>query len=133
MQVILAAFPTMPLESRVDFVSPSLDPTTRSIRVRGTLDNHDGRLLADMYGTLVVTVDDGRDSIVVPASAVVHKLDAAFVFVQIASGEHSSRFERRQVAAATVDGSRVRVTRGLAAGDVVVQRGALALFDEMRR
>jgi RND family efflux transporter MFP subunit len=133
MSVVLAAFPNLPLESRVDFVSPSLDPTTRSIRIRGTLDNREGRLLSDMYGTMSVTVDDGRNSIVIPSSSVVHKLEASYVFVQVSTSGLGTRYERRPVAAETVDESRMRVTSGLKVGETVVQRGALALFDEMRR
>jgi membrane fusion protein, heavy metal efflux system len=135
MVVQLAAFQEFPIECALEAISPQLDGATRSIRIRGRIDNRDRGLLADMYGTLLVTVDEGRGSIVVPMDAVVHKLQSSFAFVRTASSSPGGAFtfEKREVAVETVDPSRLRVTHGLAAGDVVVSRGALALFQELER
>jgi len=133
MKVRIAAFPSLPIECTVDFISPQLDAATRSIRIRGTIDNHDRRLLADMYGTLVVTVDDGKNSIVVPAEAIVRKLQSSYAFLRTkapADGK-AGTFERREVAVETVDQDRLRVIKGLAAGDVIASRGTLGLYQEM--
>jgi cobalt-zinc-cadmium efflux system membrane fusion protein len=132
MAVRLAAFPERPIECSVDAISPALDSATRSIRIRGQIDNPDRSLLSDMYGTLLVTVDDGRGSIVVPAEAVIHKLQSSYAFVRVRppAEDGTVAFERREVVAETVDHERLRVTKGLAAGDVVVSHGALALFQE---
>jgi cobalt-zinc-cadmium efflux system membrane fusion protein len=132
MAVRLAAFPERSIECSVDAISPALDAATRCIRIRGQIDNADKSLLADMYGTLSVTVDEGRGSIVVPAEAVVHKLQSSYVLARIRppAADGAVAFEKREVVAETVDHDRVRVTKGLAAGDVVVSHGALALFQE---
>jgi multidrug efflux pump subunit AcrA (membrane-fusion protein) len=67
----------------VRWISPVIDVNTRAIKIRGELDNSDGRLLAQMYATLIVTVNDGSGSIVVPADAVVRKGPQAYVFVRV--------------------------------------------------
>jgi len=133
--VRIAAFPSLPLECRVDFISPQLDVATRSIRIRGTIDNRDRRLLADMYGTLLVTIDQGKDSIIVPAEAVVRKLQKSYAFVQIRAPSEGTvgRFEKRPITVETVDQDRLRVTQGLSAGEVIASRGALGLDQEMER
>jgi RND family efflux transporter MFP subunit len=135
MKVRIAAFPSLPIECTVDFISPQLDTGTRSIKIRGTIDNHDRRLLADMYGTLLVTIDDGKNSIIVPAEAIVRKLQTSYAFVRKAgpSEGKAGTFERREVTVETVDQDRVRVVKGLAAGEVVASRGTLGLYQEMDR
>jgi len=133
--VKIAAFPSLPVECSVDFISPQLDVATRSIRIRGTIDNRDRRLLADMYGTLLVTIDEGKASIIVPADAVVRKLDKSYVFVETRAPSEgkAALFEKRPVTVETVDQDRLRVTRGLSAGEVIASRGVLGLDQEMER
>ncbi|HEV3027529.1 MAG TPA: efflux RND transporter periplasmic adaptor subunit, partial [Planctomycetota bacterium] len=131
----IAAFPSLPVESTVEFISPQLDVATRSIRIRGTIDNRDRRLLADMYGSLLVTIDEGRNSVIIPAEAVVRKLQTSYAFVRTRppGGGNAGTFEKREVSVDTVDQDRLRVTKGLAAGDVIVSRGTLGLYQEMER
>jgi len=133
--VRIAAFPSLPVECTIDFISPQLDVTTRSIRVRGTIDNRERRLLADMYGTLIVTVDEGKDSIIVPAEAVVRKLQTTYAFVRTRppSEGKAGTFERREITVETVDQDLLRVTKGLSAGGVIAVRGTLGLYQEMDR
>ena len=97
MNVILASDPehALPGDYSVTWISPVIDANTRSIKIRGELDNSDGRLLAQMYATLVVTVNDGNGSIVVPTDAVVRKGPQAYVFVVIPRNSGKSRGGKR--------------------------------------
>jgi cobalt-zinc-cadmium efflux system membrane fusion protein len=98
MTVIVASHPDEPRECTVEWVSPVLDANTRSIRIRGSLDNRDGRLLADMYCTILLQIEDPKDSILLPSDAVVRREDAAFVFVRTtAAADGSATYERRAV------------------------------------
>jgi len=134
-KIRIAAFPSLPVECAVEFISPQLDVATRSIRIRGTIDNRDRRLLADMYGSLLVTIDEGRNSIIIPAEAVVRKLQTSYAFVRTRppGAGSAGTFEKREVSVDTVDQDRLRVTKGLAAGDIIVSRGTLGLYQEMER
>jgi hypothetical protein len=82
-----------------------------------------------------VTIDEGRNSIIIPAEAVVRKLQASYVLVRTRApaGEKAGTFEKREVSVETVDQDRLRVTKGLAAGDIIVSRGTLGLCQEMER
>jgi RND family efflux transporter MFP subunit len=134
MKVKLAAYPDRLFDSVVEFVSPEIDVATRSIMVRGSVDNSQGQILADMYGTLLVTVDEGKDSLLVPSDAVVRDLKADQVYVFIRRDAGTAReglFERVPVDVKAVDAGRFRVTKGLRPGEWVVTRGALNLFEEM--
>ncbi len=158
-KVIFTSDPEHPRDCTVEWVSPVIDATTRSIKIRGSLDNTDGRLLAQMYTTLLVTVDEGKDAIVVPAVAVVHKGPEAFVFVREASGKDGTTYRRARVrvepidvgpglepvpaVASSVAAGRpadatgpvqlLRITEGVLAGQKIVLNGALGLFNEMEQ
>ncbi|MFI5380987.1 MAG: efflux RND transporter periplasmic adaptor subunit [Tepidisphaerales bacterium] len=104
MKVIVASHPDEPRECTVEWISPVLDSNTRSIRIRGSLDNSDGRLLADMYATIVLILDDQTDSIVVPAEAVVRKGNVNFAFVGRKGADDARVFERRVVKVESIGG-----------------------------
>ncbi|HZL37002.1 MAG TPA: efflux RND transporter periplasmic adaptor subunit [Tepidisphaeraceae bacterium] len=157
MKVILTSDPEHPRDCKVEWISPVIDVSTRSIKIRGRLDNHDGRLLAQMYATVVVTVSSGKDSLIVPAAAVVRKGPDAYVFVESGSSKGGLTFRRARVKVESIDAGpgleatppaesnrladgapgalapvqMLRVTGGLSSGQQVVKSGSLGLFDEM--
>jgi membrane fusion protein, heavy metal efflux system len=157
-KVFFTSEPDRARESKIDWISPVLDPNTHSIKLRGLLDNSDGHILSDMYGTMVVTVDDGKNSIVVPATAVQQDGENAYVFVQIGRKDNASVFRRTPVkvepvdvgfgsadAAAAAAGSAsrntgnsepssgsVRIVDGLHPDDLIVTSGGVGLLNEMK-
>jgi cobalt-zinc-cadmium efflux system membrane fusion protein len=156
-KIVFTSDPGHVRECKVDWISPVLDPNTHSIRVRGVLENTDGRLLADMYGTMRVTVDPGNNAIVIPADCVVRKGTDEFVFVQSGESDGVVKFKRVPVKTEPVDlgfgisessiadtshpadssdgdatKQMIRVVDGLSPGQLVVQSGALGLFNEMQ-
>lgn len=157
MKIFFTSEPTRAREAKIDWISPTLDPNTHSVRIRGMLDNSDGHLLSDMYGTMIVTVADGKNSIVVPASSVVRDGTDSFIFVQLARSGGKTKYRRTPVKIDSVDvgfgasdaasaaaiGSAarnaggdkepglVRIVEGLKPGDMIVTSGGLGFFNEM--
>lgn len=160
-KAIFTSEPDHPLDCKIDWISPVLDPNTHSIRVRGVIDNKAGRLLADMYGTLLVTVDSGKGALVIPAACVVRQGTASYVFVEAPEHGEALHYKRTLVqvepvdvgfgtsdsaAAATsstgdsgrsgtpgVEDRPVRIVAGLQPGQKVVRSGALGLFNELQQ
>jgi cobalt-zinc-cadmium efflux system membrane fusion protein len=162
-KAVFTSDPDHPRECKIDWISPVLDPNTHSIKVRGLVDNADGRLLADMYGTLSVTIDAGKNSVVVAADCVIRRGTAGFVFVREDSGNNSIHYRKTPVkvepvdvgfgvsdsaAAATSAGGDsnghtnsngtppsqpLRIVDGLKPGQVIVRNGALGLFNFMEQ
>jgi cobalt-zinc-cadmium efflux system membrane fusion protein len=159
-KIVFTSDPEHARECKIDWISPVLDPNTHSIRVRGVLDNKDGRLLADMYGTMVVTVDTGKNSIVVPADCVIRKGNDAYVFVESGHSGDKTSYLQKKVTIEPVDvgfgvtdsaataisaatdisrtgssdvGRPIRIVEGLHAGDVIVLSGALGLYNEIEQ
>lgn len=117
-----------PFDGTVDWVSASLDPQTRTAKVRCTVKNPDHKLRPEMFATATIETD-GRSALAIPRRAVVHLGDQAVVFVQRGdTNDGKLRFERVPV---TVDedevGHLVAVQHGLAPGDVIVVSGAILL------
>jgi membrane fusion protein, heavy metal efflux system len=157
-KVFFTSEPDRGRESKIDWISPVLDPNTHSIKLRGLLDNSDGHILSDMYGTMVVTVDDGKNSIVVPATAVQSDQENAFVFVQVGQKGNAIVFKRTPVKVEPVDvgfgaadaasaaagsaarntgdsdpsSGSVRIVGGLSPGDLIVTSGGVGLLNEMK-
>lgn len=107
---------------KVVHVADAVDPQSRTVKVRGTVENKDRRLKAEMYVTAEMRVA-AAPTMVVPSKAVYLRGDRHFVFVETAEAS----FTRRPVTlGAAFDGSQV-ILSGLKADEKVVVDGALLL------
>lgn len=131
MSVRVSADPGATRDCVIDWISPVIDGVTRSVRVRGSLDNHDRRLLADMYATLDVVTGSGEGSLLLPESALVRKPRGTFVLVRVRKTGDRAVYERRPVVVEAASVGHARVLRGVAAGETVVVKGALGLSTEI--
>jgi Cu(I)/Ag(I) efflux system membrane fusion protein len=118
-----------PLRGLVSFISPFVDPSVRSIKIRAAIPNPDLALRADMYvqGNLLVR---SALAVVVPAAAVVRGEDGDYVFRRSGPAAHDPEGARLEKIRVTVGSERLDqypVLTGLAAGDTVVTDGALVL------
>jgi Cu(I)/Ag(I) efflux system membrane fusion protein len=109
------ALPGVERRGRLTYIYPTLNPETRTARVRVELANPDLALKPGMYGTLRFS---GRvaKGLSVPRSAVVVTGRRNLVFQRGADG----RFVPREVVLGLTADDRVQILRGLTAGDTVV-------------
>lgn len=118
-QTVHADFQALPDEhrmGRISYIYPTVDPETRTARVRVALPNADLRLKPGMYATLRIEGAPAARVVTVPRDAVLSTGDRHIVFVREASG----RLVPREVAIGTSGGTRVEVRRGLQAGETIV-------------
>jgi membrane fusion protein, heavy metal efflux system len=130
-----AAFPSDTFTARVQSVSASFDPATRSLPVRGIMSNTGGRLRPEMFAKVWVVGGGGarRSAIVVPDSAVQRVDGQNVVFVAHPDGKGGARFEKRSVQLGASAGGSSTVTAGLTAGEAIVVRGAYAVKAELAK
>lgn len=107
-----------PRSAKITLTYPTVDPATRTARVRVELQNSDGALRPDQWATLKVRLDV-KDRLVVPESAVIYTGPRRMVFVD--TGE--DRLEPRDVTIGVKAGGYVEVLTGLKEGDMVVTAG----------
>src|ERR1035438_8704824 len=116
------AFPDETFTGRVDNISEFIDPNTRTIKVRGSVDNARRLLKAEMFVNVILPGGE-TSNISVPAAAVFLKGEKHFVFVQEKPGE----FSRQEVAIGSEQDGRVLIVNGLQAGQQVVTDGCILL------
>jgi cobalt-zinc-cadmium efflux system membrane fusion protein len=125
-QIQFVAYPGRTFTGVVDWISGTLDPSTRTAKVRCTLANQDRALKPEMYATVRIQTSGWR-TVAVPRSAVLHLGDSTVVYVA-RSVNGSTRYERRPVVVDENQGGNwVPVLHGLAPGDQVVTAGAILL------
>jgi RND family efflux transporter MFP subunit len=115
------------LEGRASYVYPSIDPESRTLRVRFEFPNPSLRLRPSMYVDVVLEVE-APEGILVPESAVLDSGERQLVFVETAS----NRFEPRRVQVGLRSGGLVLVHGGVGAGERVVVRANFLLDSESR-
>jgi cobalt-zinc-cadmium efflux system membrane fusion protein len=117
-----------PLEGRLDLLSPLLDEALGVFKARLVLDNPQGTLRPGMVVGAVLKVPDGVPTVEVPASAVLENEGQTFVFVR-----DGLLWVKRPVTVAATEAGLTRVTKGLAAGEVVASQGAFYLKSDILR
>jgi len=125
--VSLPALPGSALEATVAYVHPTLDPQSRTGRVRIELPNADFALRPDMYASVRLHVARG-EGLVVPHSAVLYAGERSFVFRSLGDG----RFRPQQVVTGMRSGEEVEVLSGVAEGDEIVASGTFLIASESR-
>jgi multidrug efflux pump subunit AcrA (membrane-fusion protein) len=115
------------LAGRVSYVYPTVNPDTRTLRVRFEFPNPGYALKPAMFADVELEVDSGP-GLVIPDSAVIDTGERQVVFVATAAG----RFEPRLVRVGQRNGGRAQILFGLSAGDQVVTRANFLLDSESR-
>lgn len=112
----LQAIPGATFAGTVAYIYPTLNPDTRTVRVRVQLSNENHRLKPGMFATLRLFTAAGRSVLSVPRSAVLSTGERNLVFVKRADG----MLEPRPVEIGGASSDRIEILSGLAGGDTVV-------------
>jgi len=123
--VRVAPYPDESFEATVTVVAPTIDPATRTLRVKGTLPNPGGRLRPGLFARADLGVARREGVLVVPEEAILQRTDGQVLF-RLAEG---NRVERRVVKTGAFKDGRVEIVEGVSAGDKIVIRGHTALVD----
>ncbi len=127
---------TAQLSGNISWVSPEIDPQTRTVQVRVILDNSQGLLRDRMYGTGHIILREESNAIVVPKIAVQSTSDAHFVFVRdknYFNNDAPKVFYVRQVRIGARDGEFIELLAGVLPGEVVATEGSSVLLGQLLR
>lgn len=108
-------------------IGDTVDPQTRTVKVRLNIPNQDGALKPEMFARVTLRVDSGPDVIVVPRAAVLSDGEASVVITE----KGDNKFEKRPVEVGPEQDGLVRVIAGLTPGERVVTEGALFIKAEL--
>jgi cobalt-zinc-cadmium efflux system membrane fusion protein len=117
----LLAMPASQFKARIDYVSAAIDPTTRRLLVRATMDNKDGAFKPEMYANVTIYSGSDRPGVGVPKQALIY--EGEHVRLWVAHDDKS--IELREIETGLTNGDLVEVRTNLKAGERIITRGSL--------
>lgn len=108
-------------EGAIYALEPSIDTETRTLRVRATSPNADGALVPGAFADVEIVMEQ-RDTIAIPAFALIPELKGHRVFLYV-----GGKAESRSVEIGTRTDQSVEIVRGLVAGDTIITSAILQL------
>jgi membrane fusion protein, multidrug efflux system len=117
-----------PARGAVSFIDNAVDPTTGTIKLKGTFQNGDHRLWPGAFVQVTLTLTSDPNALVVPATAVQASQDGQFIYVVKAD----RTVEMRPVTVDRQQGDQIVIAKGVSNGETVVTDGQLRLVPGAR-
>jgi len=122
--VYVDALPGVTFVGKVARISPLLDPQTRTAQVEVVVPNTDGRLRAEMFARVELSLGSNREALRIPRQALVVRGRDEGVFLLRDGVAHFT-----QIKTGLAEDDWIEVTAGLEPGDTVATMGANLLHD----
>ena len=121
------AYPQKEFTLKIDFIDPTLDPTTRTVKLRVILNNKEGLLKTGMFvkGNVKIDLENNQKTLTLPASAVLWTGERSVVYVK--TNPDKPFFEMREVTLGHQLDDHYQVIDGLTSGDEVVTHGTFTI------
>jgi cobalt-zinc-cadmium efflux system membrane fusion protein len=121
MSFSVLALPGRELTARINYIATALDPATRRLLVRATLDNSRGLLKPEMFATVTIYAPGDQPSVGVPKQALIYEGDQVRIWV----AHEDKSIELRQIKTGLINGNLVEVKGNLKPGEFIVTKGSL--------
>ena len=115
------ALPGRPLSARINYVATAIDPATRRLLVRATIDNKDGELKPEMFANVTIYSASDHPAVGVPKQALIYEGDQVRIWV----AHEDKSIELRQIKPGLTNGDLVEVIGNLKPGEQIVTKGSL--------
>lgn len=119
--VNVMALPGRPLTAKINYVAAAIDPSTRRLLVRATIDNKDGLLKPEMFANVTIYSAGDRAAPAVPKQSLIYEGDQVRIWV----AREDKSVELRQIKIGLINGNLVEVTSNLKPGEQIVTKGSL--------
>ncbi|HEV7636305.1 MAG TPA: efflux RND transporter periplasmic adaptor subunit [Bradyrhizobium sp.] len=119
--VNVLALPNRPLTARINYVSAAIDPATRRLLVRATIDNKDGLLRPEMFANVTIYSGTDHAAVGVPKQALIYEGDQVRIWV----AHEDKSIELRQIKTGRINGDLVEIEGNLNPGEQIVAKGSL--------
>jgi membrane fusion protein, multidrug efflux system len=147
MEVRVDAYPEVIFKGKITSIDARVNQETRTVLVRGEIENPDKRLLPGMFANVNVLAGAPREEVTLPRTAVTYSLYGDVVYVVTAPPGKAGTApavaaagtpgevliaERRFVRISDTRGDRVAIAEGVQAGEMVVTSGQVKLQPNAR-
>jgi cobalt-zinc-cadmium efflux system membrane fusion protein len=115
------ALPGRPLSAQLNYVATAIDPATRRLLVRATIDNKDGMLKPEMFANVTIYSASDHPAVGVPKTALIYEGDQVRIWV----AHEDKTIELRQIKPGLTNGDLVEVVGNLKPREQIVTKGSL--------
>jgi membrane fusion protein, heavy metal efflux system len=115
------ALPGRSLFARINYVATAIDPATRRLLVRATIDNKDRMLKPEMFANVTIYSASDHPAVGVPKTALIYEGDQVRIWV----AHEDKTIELRQIKPGLTNGDLVEVVGNLKPGEQIVTKGSL--------
>lgn len=123
------AYPGESFLGQIDLISDMMDKESRTVRLRGNIDNTSRKLNAGMFCRGDVANGEGSETTVVPSAAIMHDEGISFVFKHL----EADLYYRCNVTVGRRTAEWVEIAEGVQVGESVIQAGAFLLKSDILR
>ncbi|MDY7035911.1 MAG: efflux RND transporter periplasmic adaptor subunit [Thermodesulfobacteriota bacterium] len=123
-EVRVDSYPERLFRGEVSVVNPSVDPRSRTFKIKVEIPNRERLLKDGMFARVKIAVEEHEGVHIIPEDAIIEANNYRFVFVLNENTAH-----RRKITTGIVEGGQIEVTSGLKQGEVVVIAGQYDLKD----
>jgi cobalt-zinc-cadmium efflux system membrane fusion protein len=115
------ALPGRAFKARIDYVAAAIDPATRRLLVRATIDNKNGLFKPEMFANVTIYAAGDHVSVGVRKQSLIYEGERVRLWV----AHDDKSLELRQVTTGLTNGDLVEIKTNLKPGERVVTRGSL--------
>jgi membrane fusion protein (multidrug efflux system) len=119
--VKVAAWPGEVFSGKVFFVSPYVNPETRTLLVKASLPNPDLKLKPGMFASMDLTLQVRTNALLIPETAINQVLDGNRAAIMVVDANNMA--QKRPIKIGLRLESRVEVVEGLKPGELVIVEG----------
>ncbi|WP_298782430.1 efflux RND transporter periplasmic adaptor subunit [uncultured Polaribacter sp.] len=121
------AYPNKEFKEKVDFIDPTFNPSTRTVKLRVVLNNKNREFKTGMFveGNIENTMSKKEQSLTIPSSAILWTGERSVVYLKTNPDEPI--FEMREVTIGKQLGDQYEVVDGLKNGDEIVTNGTFTV------
>ena len=127
-EIAVGAFPDRVFEGEVRFVAPTVDPATRTLRIKAEVANADGLLRPGLFARVHLASQGRENVLMVPEEALIQRSDGALLFLI----DDDDRVKRVPVMTGAAQDGLVEVRGEVEVGARIVRRGHGGLADGAR-
>lgn len=122
------SLPGQEFEATIDYIDPVIDPQTRVAQARVVMSNPNNRLKPEMFvsGTVQASIEDAREGIAIPKSAVMWTGTRSLVYVKSVT-ETGIQFQMREVTLGPALGESYLIEAGLEQGEEIAVSGTFSI------
>jgi membrane fusion protein, heavy metal efflux system len=122
-KVRVASYPGRVFQAKITYIADTLEPKTRTAKVRCVVENSSGLLKLEMFATVEIPIDRARDVLAVPDSSIQQIEGKPVVFVRKSERE----FQKQEVQTGIASGGFTEIRSGITEGDLVASHGSFVV------